>query len=117
MEKLIKKKCLYKEHKDIDAISYCQECKVYMCNKCSNHHQGLCENHHQINLDNNNKQSFVDICKEENHPMKLEYFCKNHNILCCAACIAKLKGKGGNGKHKDCDIDLIENIKDEKKIN
>ena len=115
MENQKKKKCLYKEHKEIDAISYCAECKIYMCNKCSNHHQGY-ENHHQFNLDKerDDNQIFIDICKEENHPLKLEYFCKNHNILCCAACIAKMEGKG-NGKHKDCDIYFIENIKDEKK--
>ena len=26
-----KKKCSYQEHKEINAIYYCQECKVYMC--------------------------------------------------------------------------------------
>ena len=35
-------------------------------------------------------------------------------MLCCAACISKIKGKG-NGQHADCDICFIENIKDEKK--
>ena len=112
MENIKKKKCSYKDHKEIDALTFCQECKIYMCNKCSSHHQGY-ENHHQFNLDKESKQIFADICKEENHPIKLEYFCKNHNILCCAACIAKIEGKG-NGKHKDCDICFIENIKDEK---
>ena len=46
--------------------------------------------------------------------MKLEYYCKNHDILCCDSCIAKLKVKG-KGQHKDCDICLIEDIKEEKK--
>ena len=27
-----KKKCSNEEHKDIDAISYCQDCKMYICN-------------------------------------------------------------------------------------
>ena len=31
-----KKKCSFIEHKEIDAINYCAECKRYMCNKCSN---------------------------------------------------------------------------------
>ena len=109
-----KKKCLHKDHKEIDAISYCQECKIYLCNKCSNYHQALYENHHHYNLDKESKQIFVDICKEEKHPMKLEYFCKNHNQLCCVACIAKIKGHG-NGQHKDCEICLNEDIKEEKK--
>ena len=46
--------------------------------------------------------------------MKLEYFCRNHNQLCCAGCIAKIK-KEKNGMHKDCDVCIIEEIKDEKK--
>ena len=41
-------------------------------------------------------------------------FCKNHNTLCCAACISKIQSKG-NGKHKNCDVCNIEEIKDEKK--
>ena len=43
-----------------------------------------------------------------------DYFCKNHNVLCCAACISKIKGKG-NGQHADCEICFIEDIKDTKK--
>ena len=46
--------------------------------------------------------------------MKLEYFCKEHNQLCCAACIAKLN-INGDGQHKDCDVCDIKSIKDEKK--
>ena len=48
--------------------------------------------------------------------MKLEYYCKDHNILCCAACISKIEGKG-NSQHKDCNICFIEDIKEEKKRN
>jgi len=60
------------------------------------------------------KEIFTGYCKEEKHQMELEYFCKTHNQLCCAACIAKLQKKE-NGKHKDCDICFIEDIKEEKK--
>ena len=108
------RKCLFKDHKNIDATSYCQECEIYICNKCSNYHQGLFSNHHQYNLDKGLKDIFIDKCSEENHPLKLEYYCKNHNQLCCVACIAKIEGKG-YGKHKNCEICFIENIKDEKK--
>ena len=108
-----KKKCSKIEHKDIDAISYCQECKIYICNKCSNFHQELFNNH-QINILDNNQEIFIDICKEKNHPLKLEFYCKNHNKLCCAACLTKVETKG-YGQHKDCDICIIEEIKEEKK--
>ena len=46
--------------------------------------------------------------------MKYEYFCKNHNQLCCAACLCKIKNNK-NGLHHDCEVCNIEDIKDEKK--
>ena len=45
---------------------------------------------------------------------KLKFFWKNHNKLCCAACITKIKGKEF-GQHTDCDICIIEDIEVEKK--
>ena len=32
------KKCSAKKHADVNAISYCEECNIYMCNKCMNYH-------------------------------------------------------------------------------
>ena len=110
-----KKKCSFKEHKEIDAICFCQICNIYMCDKCTNYHKGLLENHPLYNLDENIKLIFSNCCKEKNHDkFQLKYFCKSHNLLCCAACISKIKGKG-DGQHKDCSICLIEDIKEEKK--
>ena len=43
----------------------------------------------------------------------LDYYCKGHNTLCCAACISKIKNKS-DGKHKDCEIYIVEDIKKEK---
>ena len=108
------KKCSLEEHNKIDANSFCQECKIFLCNKCKNIHNGLLKNHHSIILANNMIDQFIDICKEKGHIMNLDYFCKTHNILCCAACITKIKGKG-NGKHNECDICFIEDIADNKK--
>ena len=64
--------------------------------------------------DKNIDEIFTGICTEENHSDKLIYFCKNHNKLCCAECITKIKAKK-NGQHKDCDVCLIEDIENEKK--
>ena len=75
-----KKKCSFKQHKEIDAIYYCSECKVYICNKCYNSHQSFLENHNILNLDNN-KEIFIDLCKEKNHNNKLEFYYKNHKII------------------------------------
>jgi len=107
-------KCSSKEHQESDAITYCQICRIYMCNKCENIHNKLCPNHHPYKLNENINEIFTGICLEKNHLNDLDYFCKDHNILCCAACISKIKGKG-NGQHADCNICFLENIKNEKK--
>ena len=109
-------KCSFKDHHEIEASIYCQECKVYLCNKCNNFHSKLCENHHIYKIDKNLNELFTGFCKEEKHSMELNYFCKAHNQLCCAACIAKIKNKG-DGQHKDCDVCTIEEIKNEKQNN
>ena len=108
-----KKKCSNEEHPNIDAISFCQNCKIYICNKCLNHHQALFKKHLIINIDNN-QDIFIDKCDENNHYDKLNFYCKNHNILCCAACITKIKANGF-GQHKDCDVCFLQDIKEEMK--
>ena len=109
------KKCSLYEHKEIDAIIFCQECQIYMCNKCEKTHLGLCKQHHIYKLDNNFNNIFTGFCREKNHyKYEYEYFCKNHNQLCCVACIAKIKGKG-KGNHKDCDVCFIKKIRNKKK--
>jgi hypothetical protein len=35
------KKCSLNEHNEIDAIIYCQECRIYMCRKCENLHLAI----------------------------------------------------------------------------
>ena len=110
------KKCSFRTHNEIDAINYCLECKVFMCNKCEKFHSDLCQNHHSYSIDKDINEIFTGFCKEENHLNKLDYYCKNHNKLCCAACISKIVGKG-NGQHKDCEICFIEDIKENKKSN
>ena len=108
------KKCLFKDHKEIEAIIYCKECKVYMCKDCTDYHKGLFEKHTLLNINDNIPELFNCICKIKNHSQKLEYFCKTHNQLCCAACITKIKNTI-NGQHTDCNICLIQEIKKEKK--
>jgi len=108
------KKCSFKEHKNIDAVSYCQDCKIYICNKCLSYHKGFFDSHIILDLDNK-IENFIDICEEKTHQKKLEFYCNDHNILCCAACITKIEAKG-YGQHKDCDVCIIEKIKEKKKI-
>ena len=108
------KKCSFQEHGEIKAIYYCGECQIYMCNKCEIFHSKLLQKHQTFNIDNEKGEIFTGLCEEEDHMKKLEYFCKIHNKLCCAVCISKIK-KNNNGTHKDCDVCIIEDIKEEKK--
>ena len=106
-------KCFSEDHKEIDAICFCPECKIYMCNKCLNIHSSFFKNHNTYNL-NKEEEIFTGFCQEKNHPNKLEYYCKIHNKLCCANCLCKVN-EIGDGQHKDCDVCIIQDIKEEKK--
>ena len=108
------KKCSHKKHSDIKAVIFCLECKRYLCNKCQNLHNDLFEDHHSYDFNKNINEIFTGFCKEKKHNDELEYFCKTHNQLCCAACITKIKGEG-NGQHTDCNICFIKEITDEKR--
>ena len=111
-----KNKCSMIDHKEIDAISFCYHCKIYMCNKCEKHHSELYKNTHQCKSikELNNSDIFTGICKKNNHSTELMYFCKDHNELCCAQCITKIKDED-NGQHKDCEICLLKDIENDKK--
>ena len=111
---MAKTKCSFNEHKNIDAIKLCSNCKIYMCNKCEKLHSGLFINHSLYGLDQDNNFIFSDVCKQENHFNKLEYFCKDHNVLCCSSCIVKVKKKG-RVQHAECNVCILEDIKSEKK--
>ena len=106
-------KCSSSKHAEMNAVSYCPECKKYWCNKCLNFHAEMFEDHKAINLNQKN-EIFINKCKEENHNDKLEFYCKDHNTLCCTLCTSKIKKKG-YGQHSDCDIRLLEDIKEEKR--
>ena len=109
------KKCSSKEHQEINAVSYCCNCRVFMCNKCQNFHSNLLKDHKVFNIQYYLQENFTGFCKEDNHINELEYYCKTHNMLCCVACIAKIKNKN-NGKHADCDIcNINDDIINEKK--
>ena len=108
-------KCTSKNHGNMDAVVFCQECQIYICAKCEQMHSSMCQNHTIFKLENKDiKEIFTGFCKEGNHKNKLEYYCRNHNELCCVACITNIKGKG-NGQHSGCQVTLIEEIKNEKK--
>ncbi len=103
-------KCSLKKHSEIKAVIFCKECNKYMCNKCRQLHSELFDGHQLLSLAQISKNSFTGICKEDNHSLELEYFCKTHNLLCCERCISKFK----KGKHSACNICVLTDIKNEK---
>ena len=108
------KKCSSKKHEENNAIFYCPECKIYMCNKCEKHHIELFKNHHIFELKKDNNDIFTGLCKEKTHSNKLEYYCYDHNQLCCVECLCMVKRKR-KGQHKNCKVCLVKNIKNIKK--
>ena len=89
---------------------------IYACVINVSHHSELFQNHYIFKLEKNKDIAdiFTGFCKEKDHQVKLKYFCKTHNILCCSECIAKVK-KNDSGQHHDCDICIIEDIENDKK--
>ena len=113
MEKDLKK-CSSKKHKEVNAVSYCEHCKLYFCNKCQNLHSDFFEDHNIYKIDKDIPEISLLYCKEKGHSDNLSYYCKNHNKLCCAFCICKIKDEK-NGQHSNCDVCIIRDIKTEKK--
>ena len=72
-------KCSSKAHKDIEAISYCEHCKILMCNKCLTHHKELFENHQLNDVNKKGYDIFIDICKKTGHEKRYEFFCKKRS--------------------------------------
>ena len=110
-----KHNCSSKEHKEIGAISFCPKCNIFMCNKCILLHSQILGEHNLYYLNKDfNDEIFINFCNLNNHNEIFKFYCKNHNQLCCSYCICKFKNKE-LGQHSDCDICLINDIKEEKK--
>ena len=50
------KKCSSKKHKEMNAVSYFENCKIYICNKCQNLLSYLFEIHYLYNIDKDNPE-------------------------------------------------------------
>ena len=61
--------CSSENHKDIKAVIFCPQCRIYMCNKCEKYHLELFKNHSPLKLDNNKdiNNIFTGLCDEKNH--------------------------------------------------
>ena len=109
------KRCSTKSHWNKRAMKFCFTCNKYFCEICAVSHNKCDRKHELYSIESDFNLSFNGGCKEGNHPNKLEYFCKTHNNLCCAACLCKIREKG-DGQHTECNACHISEIKEDKKI-
>ena len=82
------------------SVSWCMECEEELCSECAEYHTALkvTRNHHVVDL--KLKTSYSSLLKksslvcEQHTDYEVEYFCVDHDELCCRDCLAKT--------HKSC---------------
>ena len=82
------------------SVSWCMECEEELCPECTDHHTALkaTRNHHIVDL--KLKKSYASLLKksslvcEQHKDCDVEYFCVDHDEICCRDCLAKT--------HKSC---------------
>ena len=64
-------------------VVYCQKCNMAFCNKCKQYHSELFKSHTEDYLDKDFTNLLSKYCRDENHNVEFQYFCKTRNQLCC----------------------------------
>ncbi|XP_071179109.1 uncharacterized protein [Mytilus edulis] len=84
--------------KSTKAVKYCTDCKDGLCSDCVDFHGSIkiCASHHVIDVNVIDGNPVIVNKSCDVHPdMVLEYFCSDHDTLCCRLCIAS--------DHRSCD--------------
>ena len=82
------------------SVSWCMECENDLCSECTEYHTAVkvARDHHVVDL--KLKTSYSALLKmpsldcEQHANCQIEYFCVDHDELCCRDCLAKT--------HKSC---------------
>ena len=77
------------------SVSWCMECEEELCSECTEYHTNLkmARNHHVVDL--KLKTSYSALLKkpslfcEQHKDCQVDYFCVDHDELCCRDCLAK----------------------------
>ena len=69
-------KCSSIDHKNTNAIIFCQICKVYLCNKCQIFHSKIFQNHITQNISKEKQESSQAYV----HHLYLLYYNKKCNL-------------------------------------
>ncbi|XP_063400412.1 uncharacterized protein LOC134685010 [Mytilus trossulus] len=97
--------CSFQQKKRL-AVFYCIDCEESLCANCSNYHKFMKQtrNHNNISM-NKIPQNFslpLTCTYTDHETMKHEYYCVNHECLCCVRCITS--GHAGKG----CNVEQID---------
>ena len=90
--------------KSTSAVKYCSDCEEFLCSDCLIYHGKLKASlsHHVVDANVTDDQSFV-VNKEcpTHKDMTLDFFCTNHDSICCKSCIASMHSTCENIKPVD----------------
>ena len=82
------------------SVNWCMECEEELCSECTEFHTALkaTRNHHVVDLKLKTSYSSLlekdSLACEQHTDCQIEYFCVDHDELCCRDCLAKT--------HKSC---------------
>ena len=82
------------------SVTWCMECEEELCSECTEFHTSLkiARNHHVVDLRLKTSYSSLltksGLVCEQHTNYEVEYFCVDHDELCCRDCLAKT--------HKSC---------------
>ena len=82
------------------SVNWCMECEEELCSECTEFHTALkaTRNHHVVDLKLKTLYSSLlekdSLVCEQHTDCQVEYFCVDHDELCCRDCLAKA--------HKSC---------------
>jgi hypothetical protein len=82
--------CL-ERNKTVHAEKYCSECEEKLCAECTESHRGFkaFKSHHVIDLSSVGARILPTskINCEIHTDVQIDYFCSQHDAVCCRACI------------------------------
>ncbi|XP_063448473.1 uncharacterized protein LOC134728003 [Mytilus trossulus] len=78
--------------KSLTATRYCSDCEERLCTECAESHCRFkaFKSHHVIDLSSIGSNTLISAMKNCNvhSEMMLDYYCTDHDIVCCRACIS-----------------------------
>lgn len=81
--------CSFQQKKRL-AVFYCIDCEESLCANCSNYHKIMKQtrNHNSISMNKIPRNFSLPLTCTDHETMKHEYYCVDHECLCCVRCIA-----------------------------